>query len=447
MGQLQRWTESGAVVAGALLSIRESQGPEDRPAERAVARLWRRAHVLADGLRTEDGRRFRVVYPGRLSGLAGPDFRDTVLETEAGELITGDVELHVDAPDWYRHGHHADPGYNGVVLHVVLHPKDALSSAQQSRTAAPVASLGPVAGLLGEAADIPADELPWTGLLRGEELGEALDRAGDQRFLAKARGFALELEHGDPDELLYRAVMEGLGYAANRRPFRRLAELVPFSALRALRGEPPSTRLLAIKAMLMHAAGLLCHVESAEERRGMRALLRHLPGTTRLAAGEWRLSRVRPSNHPARRVLGAALLADRYVRTGLVSGLAEAVAGRRAAPLVQGLSAGPYVGAGRAREIAVKAVLPFIHAWAGVPRQQNLQGSCLELYRGFPSLADNEITREMRRVLSTRDGSVEARGARRHQGLIQLYKSMTRQTQGGAGLSQRSMDASRRSIR
>ena len=58
---------------------------------------------VADGLETEDGRRLRVVYPGRLSGLAGPDFRDTVLETEAGELITGDVELHVDAPDWYRH--------------------------------------------------------------------------------------------------------------------------------------------------------------------------------------------------------------------------------------------------------------------------------------------------------------------------------------------------------
>ena len=434
-------------MIGALHTARESRGPAERPGERAVARLWRRAHVLADGLQTEDGRRLRVVYPGRLSGLAGPDFRDTVLETESGELITGDVELHVDAPDWYRHGHHADPAYNGVVLHVVLHPKGALGSAQQSRTAAPVASLEPVAGLLEEASDLPVDAMQWMALPRGEELGDALDRAGDQRFLAKARGFALELEHGDPDELLYRAVMEGLGYAANRRPFRRLAGLVPFSALRALRDEPPPTRLLAIKAMLMHAAGLLSHVESAEERRGMRALLRHLPVTPRLAAGEWRLFRVRPGNHPARRVLGAAILGDRYVQTGLAGGLADAVAGHSAAPLVRALSAGQYVGVGRAREIAVNAVLPFIHAWAGVTRRQDLQGSCLELYRGFPSLAENEITREMRRVLSTGDGSIEARGARRHQGLIQLYKSMTRQTQGGAGLSPRQIDASRLSLR
>jgi len=222
---------------------------------------------------------------------------------------------------------------------------------------------------------------------------------------------------------------------------------VPFSALGALRDEPPSTRLLAIKAMLMSAAGLLCHVDSEGERREMRALLKLLPRSRRLSAGEWRLFRVRPGNDPARRVLGAALLADRYVRTGMARGLAEVVAGGRAAPLVQGLSAGPYVGAGRAREISVNAVLPFIHAWAGVTRQQSLQRSCLELYRGFPSLADNEITREMRRVLSLEKGSVEARGARRHQGLIQIYKSMTRQTQTGAVLSPRSMDASPRSLR
>ncbi len=91
-------------------------------------------------------------------------------------------------------------------------------------------------------------------------------------------------------------------------------------------------------------------------------------------------------------------------------------------------------------------MLLFIHAWAGVTRQQSLQRSCLELFRGFPSIADNEISREMRRVLSLENGAVEARGARRYQGLIQLYKSMTRQTRAGAVLSPRPMAASRRPL-
>ncbi len=202
MFSAQHWTDSEVVVAGVLRGIGELPGPADPKGEQAVARLWGRVHVLAEGLETEDGRCLRVVYPGRPSGLAGPDFRDTVLETETGELITGDVEIHVDALDWYRHGHHADLGYNGVVLH----PKKAVSSAQQSRTATPVVSLAPVAGMLEAVSDSPVDEPPWTGVPRGEDLGDALDRAGDRRFLAKAMGFALELRSGDLDELLYRAV-------------------------------------------------------------------------------------------------------------------------------------------------------------------------------------------------------------------------------------------------
>ena len=44
-------------------------------------------------------------------------------------------------------------------------------------------------------------------------LGEVLDRAGDERFLAKSQGFALELADGacDPDQVLYRALMDGAG--------------------------------------------------------------------------------------------------------------------------------------------------------------------------------------------------------------------------------------------
>ena len=91
---------------------------------------------------------------------------------------------------------------------------------------------------------------------------------------------------------------------------------MPFSALGALRDEPPSTRLLAIKAMLMSAAGLLSHVDSDAERREMRALLRLLPRSRRLSAGEWRLFRVRPGNHPARRAAGPGAIGRAVHRRG-----------------------------------------------------------------------------------------------------------------------------------
>ena len=58
-------------------------------------------------------------------------------------------------------------------------------------------------------------------------------------------------------------------------------------------------------------------------------------------------------------------------------------------------------------------------------REPALGELCLQMYRGFPVLEDNEITREMRRVLSIQERGVRIAGARRHQELIYLYRSMT----------------------
>ncbi|MCH9011204.1 MAG: DUF2851 family protein, partial [Chloroflexi bacterium] len=113
--------------------------------ERALEVLWQRAHTLAEGLVTEEGRRIRVLYPGRVNRRAGPDFRDAVIATESGERIVGDVELHLSAPEWYAHRHDIDPNYNGVVLHVVLWPKGEKVSRQRSRMEVPVASVAGVA--------------------------------------------------------------------------------------------------------------------------------------------------------------------------------------------------------------------------------------------------------------------------------------------------------------
>ena len=66
--------------------------------EDAVAALWSRAHTLVDTLVTEAGERMRVIYPGRRSSQAGPDFRDAVLITEDGRKVHGDVEIHTSAP-------------------------------------------------------------------------------------------------------------------------------------------------------------------------------------------------------------------------------------------------------------------------------------------------------------------------------------------------------------
>jgi hypothetical protein len=407
----------GLTASRPVLRIFETPEPQVS-SEAALGRFWRLANTLSEGLEAEDGRRFKIIYPGRPGGASGPDFRDAVIAGESGERFTGDVELHLVAPDWYRHRHHEDPAYNGVVLHVVLHPAGSRSSVQRSKGLVPIVSMRPVLTDLRGAPTTRSAQVPVF-----EDLGGALDTAGDRRFFSKASGLGLELGRGDPSEVLYRGVMEVLGYANNRRPFRHLAEAVPFSALASLRGEPGGTRLAGVKATLLVASGFAPRMQSWDALE-LKGLAPYLPKTSRVPVKEWTVSGGRPGNHPMRRVIGAAHLMDRFIEGGLLTGVAEAVAEGRAVVLLRLLRVAPHVGEGRAREIAVNAALPFLYAWAGLKRDRRLKESSLDLYRRFPKLPGNAVTREMASVLGDDLTRVRGLGARRQQGLIHWYKAM-----------------------
>lgn len=388
-------------------------GEPRRGPEEAVARLWQNADRLASGLVTQDGRRLKVLYPGRRSGSAGPDFRDCVLSTESGEIVVGDVEVHVTEGGWNAHGHHIDSNYNGVVLHVVLAPSGRTMTTLESRAEAPVAAIGTVPRKEEREPEPGRQE---DARVPASAIEEKLDRAGDERFLAKADGYRMELEAGDAEQVLYAGIMEALGYSANRRPFAALAARVPMSRLRALRAEPGARRLLTIHAMLASASGLT----SPDSEKFQDIPKKYLPRVEKIAE-PWKVFRVRPSNHPLRRIEGAAVLVDRALDEGFLSSLARTVRGGSHRPLIRLLAVPPFIGEGRAREIAVNVVLPFMHAWGGIARDRELRNASMEILRNMPGLPDNEIAREMKRLLPP---GVDTRGARRQQGLIHLYKHM-----------------------
>src|SRR5579883_1102913 len=92
----------------------------DRRDERWLSDVWDPQSFERRGLCTTSGLDFKIVYPGMCTGEAGPDFRDAILALDDGSLLRGDVELHLQSSGWRQHGHHRDPAYNGVLLHVVL---------------------------------------------------------------------------------------------------------------------------------------------------------------------------------------------------------------------------------------------------------------------------------------------------------------------------------------
>lgn len=429
-----------------------SEGTGKRIPERLLAKLWKEKAARLTNLRTEAGQRVRVVYPGRSAGAAGPDFRNALLEMEGFGLVAGDVELHIRQSDWNSHGHGGDPNYNGVVLHGALEiTSDA--TRLQSGGQAPMVDLRVLLeeeldqnpDLSGRKADLrwvePQQLDIWQVLGRKDfsrpasmdEAEKTLDRAGDQRFVLKSRWLSECIRADGPDQALYQALMEGLGYSSNRRPFIELASRAPYQAVTEAAGRfPPGERFEAICRWLGACSGL---AEAASPRRpgrlGQPEQLnqpeRVLPKNVGPAMNkeEWRLFRVRPANHPRRRIMGAASILDRFLERGLAAGLGEVVQGHSPAKLTEALCApamaGPaFVGPGRAKDLAVNAVLPFVHAWADADGRGPGADAALSLYQLFPRLADNEIYREMAEQLFPREWHGVIRGARRQQGLLHL---------------------------
>ena len=412
-------------------AAQSSYGHAAAQSEDELAALWSRAHMLAEALVTEDGRRLRVVYPGRRSAAAGPDFRDAVLVDEAGGRLVGDVELHISAGGWRAHGHHVDANYNGVALHVVFSPKGSRATRLQSGMEAPVAALeGAVAARLAGASDDALPDLAGVRLAGDpDEVAAALDAAGDARFLSKSRGFGLELGVLDADEVLYRGLMDALGYSANRGAFGALARRVGYRALAGLRDTPRGTRPAAVKAMLLGASGLMGSANNVEGVGELRRMRGRLPYVKPLDRREWRLFRVRPANHPALRVVGAALIVEGCLDEGLARAFEGTLLRDGGRGLVARMVVKPYVGVARARDMLVNVALPFLHVY-GVAGSSGGQGSggggalaraALEAYAAAPKLQENEITREMRRLCGI---DPKARlTARRQQGLMQLYRT------------------------
>ncbi len=408
---------------GVLRRIGEGPGSDRHELpERLLWKLWKRRAARHQEFRTGAGGRIRVLYPGRHGTSAGPDFRDALLDVEGLGLVRGDVEIHRRQRDWDAHGHGDDPNYDGVVLHATLdvdEPETKLHSGA-------MAQVVPISPLLDDADECEVEN-PGSAdvssrlwkLLGGhrfprpldeQEAAGLLDRAGDERFRRKSGLLVRFASEQGPEQTMYEALLEGLGYKHNQQPFVRLAQTAPMAALR--RAALPvlaQQRPMALRHWLLTAAGL---------NDGAPGPLPRGLGPP-MERSEWHLFRVRPANHPAARIGGAAVLLDRFLEQGLLTGLGHACASPKqltGALTVEGQEGGASpIGAGRAGDLAVNVVLPLLHGLEGAEESR-----FIGLYRTFPKLQDNEVVREMSGHLFPEDWSKVANTARRQQGLLHL---------------------------
>lgn len=417
--------------------------PTDDLPELAIALAWHRGQLGA-AFRTIDGRSVEIVHRGVWSHGYGPDFVDAMVVFDGRDLRTGAIELHLGSRGWLAHGHHLDPRYDPVVLHVAL--RDDGTPARTSAGAAvplvlvdpdavpplPDNGIGPdVWNRFGGEACAADLAFAHPGVLR-----EALWSLGDRRLAARTARLESLLTISAPGEVLWAELLDGLGFSANRGPMRSLAAAVPLAVVEtSIAGRAAGERLDLARALLFGAAGFLplsptdagfAGLEPGDTTR-VEASWRTAGGPWRgqeLAPTAWTRSRVRPANHPAARIAAAAALAvGAFGRGGVLVALVEAVRtepdpARVLAELAAPPSS-PGIGDDRAADIAASSLLPFTLALAGATGDADLAEAAARWWERLPAGSANAVTRRALRQV-TGGASLGKLGARGAQGLIHL---------------------------
>ena len=301
--------------------------------EQLLHYCWKHKIFPLGELHTTDGHLVEVIDPGLHNRHAGPDFFNAKVKVN-GTLWVGNVEIHQKASDWYLHGHHHDPAYDNVVLHVAaVIDRDVLTSAgrclPQLQLEVPQHVVDHYQELLSTDNYPPCYRIipslttltvhSWMSALQTERLEqktEAIRRRVEQCDGSWEGGYFMTLARN-------------FGFGVNGDAFETWARHIPLSSVGHHRDD-----LFQIEAFFMGQAGLLelpmiperYHRDALNEGyfsklRNEYQYLAHKFSLTPMDGSLWRFLRMRPQNFPPIRISQLATLY--YERKASLSQLVE----------------------------------------------------------------------------------------------------------------------------
>jgi hypothetical protein len=267
--------------------------------------LWK-YRLLGHDIQTDSGEPVAVIHPGDGNTDSGPDFFNARLRI-GPTLWAGNVEIHVRASDWYRHGHHHDPAYDRVILHVVydadqavLHPNGVPVPMLVVRDHIPAGIFERYQRMMHNPQWIPcSSQLDATA---GRGFGMWAPALALERLENKSSAIRQLLAgcSNDWEEAMYRHMAGSFGFKVNAMPFEMLAKSLPLKVLRKHCGN-----LFQLEALLFGQAGMLTGSFSDAYPRSLITEYDYLSKKymlTPLTSPGWKFLRLRPTNFPTIRI-------------------------------------------------------------------------------------------------------------------------------------------------
>ncbi|MDR0792398.1 MAG: DUF2851 family protein, partial [Chitinophagaceae bacterium] len=224
--------------------------------ERLLQFIWQFQYFNKSNLCTTAGEALKIISPGTLNKQQGPDFLEAKIQMPDALLI-GNIEIHVNASDWHKHGHTHDAHYDNVVLHVVWSADKEISRSN----AFPTLELQPLTPhfllsryreLMESRSFVPCEKhLP---VLTEMSWNSWKERVAVERLQRKS-AMVLEYLHQTNnhwEEVFWWMIARNFGIKTNAEYFEQMARSVSINILAKHR-----TQIHAIEALLLGQTQLL----------------------------------------------------------------------------------------------------------------------------------------------------------------------------------------------
>jgi hypothetical protein len=263
-------------------------------------RLYKPALMLTSG------EAFQVVRPGDRNSDSGPDFFNARIRI-GDTLWAGNVELHINSSDWFRHNHQFDKSYDSIILHVVYNHDREIPRAD-----------GTNLPTLEFANHIDQDAwkryvqfmearswIPCESLIPNVQTicwSVWLTRLLVERLERKAARVeqALTASSNDWNQAFYRLLARNMGFKLNNEAFEMLASSLSYRHL-----AKHADNLFQLEAMVFGQAGLLNGPFQDSYPTKLQKeydFLRKKFSLTSIDAHIWRFMRLHPGNFPTLRL-------------------------------------------------------------------------------------------------------------------------------------------------
>lgn len=281
--------------------------------EQLLHYVWKHKIFPLKELKTTTGQQVEVIDTGLANTDAGPDFFNAKLKLD-GVLWIGNIEIHERSSDWFKHGHHADAGYNSVILHIASEIDTEISRSNgeripQIQLICPEAVRTNYKELLETDSYPPCYRIiPSLPPFTAHSWMTALQM---ERFEQKATLLNERLKRcqGNWEDAFFITLARNFGFGLNGDAFETWAHRLPFRAVDKHRND-----LFQIEAIFFGQAGILEDSDGDGYYLRLKkeyTYLQHKFGLIPMDASLWRFLRLRPANFPHIRIAQLACLYHR----------------------------------------------------------------------------------------------------------------------------------------